>query len=156
MCLWVLRGFSTRGGGLIMTAFLFWEALNQTSSWTPTNNAVDKEGLRLFHLPVQLSATHIVPVLQQCLVALTRNIKPTDGQISVLLIQGDPDVWISDHTGDYAFLTGLCYHAVRALYEPHLRICGQKHVSFDYLNCGSNNCCMQFHTTHTQTVSTQE
>lgn len=42
-------------------------------------------------------------------------------------MQGDSDFWIGDHTGDGAFFTGLCYHAVRALYEPHVRICRQTH-----------------------------
>lgn len=85
-------------------------------------NAVDVEGLGVFLLPVQLSSTHIGPVLQISLEALTRDINTFDGQISVLVVKGDPDVGIGDHAGDRAFLTGLCDHAVGALNEPHLRV----------------------------------
>lgn len=88
-----------------------------------TMNAVDVEGLGLFHLPLQLSSTHIGLVLQICLEALTRDINPLDGQISVLVVKGDPDVGISDQAGDRALLTnGLCDHAVGALNEPHLGV----------------------------------
>lgn len=85
-------------------------------------NAVDVEGLGVFHLPVQLPSTHVGPVLQIGLEALTRDINPLDGQISVLVVKGDPDVRIGDHAGDRAFLAVLCDHAVGALNEPHLRV----------------------------------
>lgn len=85
-------------------------------------NAVDVEGLGLFHLPVQLSSTHIGPVIQICLEALTGNINPLDGQISVLVVKGDPDVRISDHAGDRVFTAGLHDHAMGAFNEPHLRV----------------------------------
>lgn len=85
-------------------------------------NAVDVEGLRLFHLSVQLSSTHIGPELHICLEALNRDINPLDWQIRVLLVKGDTDVRIGDHAGDRAFPTGLCDHAVGAFNEPHLRV----------------------------------
>lgn len=99
--------------------FYVWK-LNISSALTV--NAVDVEGLGLFHLPVQLCPTHIGPVVQICLEALTRNINPVDGQIGVLVIKGDRDVWISDHAGDRAFTAGLRDHAVGAFNEPHLRV----------------------------------
>lgn len=91
-------------------------------------NAVDVKGLGLFHLPIQLSSTHIGPVLQICLEALTRDICSLDGQISVFVVKCDPDVRVGDHAGDRALLTGLCDHAVGALNEPHLRVWGQKRL----------------------------
>lgn len=99
--------------------FYVWK-LNISSALTV--NAVDVEGLGLFHLPVQLSPTHIGPVVQICLEALTRNINPLDGQIGVLVVKGDRDVRISDHAGDRAFTAGLRDHAVGAFNEPHLRV----------------------------------
>lgn len=106
---------------------------------TPTNNAQDVEGLRLLHLPVELSAAHVGPVLQQSLEALTGNIKPADGRISVHLMQGDGDVGISDQAGDCAFVARLGHHAMGALYEPHLGICTQKHVTLNQSEWRSNN-----------------
>lgn len=94
--------------------------LNISSAFTM--NAVDVEGLGLFHLPVQLSPTHIGPVVQICLEALTRNMNTLDGQIGILVVQGDRDVGISDHAGDRTFTAGLCDHAVGAFNEPHLRV----------------------------------
>lgn len=91
-------------------------------------NAVDVKGLGLFHLPIQLSSTHIGPVLQICLEALTGDIYSLDGQISVLVVKCDPDARVGDHAGDRALLTGLCDHAVGALNEPHLSVWGQKHL----------------------------
>ena len=128
-----LRSLSShRGRESIMSTFLFWEKrfLSPNSlTWTPTDDAEDEEGLRLFHLPVQLSTAHVGPVLQRCRVALTGNVKPPEELIAVPLIQGDIDVGIGDHTGDGAFLAGLCHDAVGALYEPHVRVWGQKHHS---------------------------
>lgn len=103
-------------------------------------NAVDVEGLGLFHLPVQLSSTHIGPVLQIRLEALTGNINPLDGQIGVLFVKGDPDVGISDQAGDRAFTAGLRDHAMGAFNEPHLRVWGQKHpIILTALHSSLNN-----------------
>lgn len=109
----VLVGCSTHGGSWFF---------NQYLTWAPTSNAEDVERLRLFHLPIQLSPTHVGPVLQRCLVPLTGNIMSSDGQVSVPIIQGDVDVWVGDHTRDGAFLTGLSYHAMGALYEPYISV----------------------------------
>lgn len=86
-------------------------------------NAVDVEGLGLFHLPFQLPSTHIGPVLQMSLEALTGNVDARDGQVGVPVVEGDGDVGVGDHAGDRArYLVGLRHHAVGALNEPHLGV----------------------------------
>lgn len=117
----------TRGGGLIIIT-VFIPARRRTKlaftphPRTPTCNAEDVEGLRLLHLPVQLPATHVGPVLQRCLEALAGRVRSADGLAAVLLMQGDADVGVGDRTGDCAHHAGLGHHTVGALHKPHLRI----------------------------------
>lgn len=108
------------------------------TSPTPTSNAEDVEGLRLLHLPVQLPATHVGPVLQRCLEALAGRERPANGLAAALLVQGDADVWVGDHAGDRALHAGLGHHSMGALHEPHLRICTQRGFTWSQATWKSN------------------